>query len=152
MDRLLGALGVEVRDFAFKTECCGAAFSMPKREMVNELSSKVLSMAVDAGANCIVVACPLCQQNLDLRQGQINSLMGTKFNIPVIYFTQIMGLAFGCSPQELGMDKLSVSADHLTRRITKAEYDKQKAEEAAAKKAPKVKAKEAAEETKTEET
>lgn len=152
MDRILAALGVEVKDFAFKTECCGAAFSMPKRRMVNELSYKVLTMAQEAGANCIVVACPLCQQNLDLRQGQINSLMGSKLNIPVLYFTQIMGLAFGYSPKEVAIDKVSVNADRVIRRITKAEYDKQKAEEAAAKKAPKAKAKEATEETKTEET
>ena len=152
MDRLLSALGVDVRDFAFKTECCGAAFSMPKRTMVNELTAKVLAMAVDAGANCIVVACPLCQQNLDLRQSQVNSLLGTNFNIPVLYFTQIMGLAYGYSPKELGIDKLFVNADPLIRRITKAEYEAQKAaEEAAKKKAPKAKAKEAAEETKTTE-
>jgi len=152
MDRLLSALGVEVRDFAFKTECCGAAFSMPKRKMVNELTYKVLNMAVDAGANCVVVACPLCQQNLDLRQGQVNSLMGSKFNLPVLYFTQVMGLAYGYSPKELGMDKIFVSADPVIRRVTKEEYEKQKAEEAAAKKAPKAKAKGAAEETAKEET
>jgi heterodisulfide reductase subunit B len=149
MDRILSTLGVDVRDFVFKTECCGAAFGVPKRKMVNELTYKVLSMALDAGANCIVVACPLCQQNLDLRQGQVNSLMGSNFNIPVLYFTQVMGLAYGHSPKELGIDKIFVSADHLIGRVTKEEYEKQKAQEAAAKKAPKAKA---TEETKTEET
>lgn len=149
MDNLLKALGVEVLDFAFKTECCGAAFSMPKRKMVNELTYKVLSMVAEAGANCVVVACPLCQQNLDLRQGQVNSLMGSNFNIPILYFTQIMGLAYGLSPKELGLDKIFVNADSVIRRITKAEYEKQKAEEEAAKKAPKAKAKAAEEETKT---
>ncbi len=152
MDKILTALGVEVRDFAFKTECCGAAFSMPKRQMVNELSYKVLSMAVEAGANCIVVACPLCQQNLDLRQGQINSLMGSKFSLPVLYFTQVMGLAYGYSPKDVGLDKIFVNADGVIRRITKAEYEKQKAEEEAAKKASRAKPKATAEETKTEET
>ena len=146
MDNLLKAAGIEVADFAFKLECCGAAFGVPKREMVNRLSGKVIEMAVDAGANCIVVACPLCQQNLDLRQEQINSVTGSKFNIPIVYFTQLLGLAFGMSPKELGMDKLFVNADKVTRRITKAEYDKMKEEEAAAKKAQKAK-KPAAEET-----
>ncbi len=146
MDKLLTALGVEVRDFVFKTECCGAAFGVPKRKMVNELTSEILAMALDAGANCIVVACPLCQQNLDLRQEQVNSTMGTNYNIPILYFTQVMGLAYGCSPKELGMDKLIVSPDPLIRRITKAEAAKIKEEEAAAaKKAPKAKVKEAAE-------
>jgi len=146
MDNLLKAAGIEVADFAFKLECCGAAFGVPKREMVNRLSGKVIEMAVDAGANCIVVACPLCQQNLDLRQEQINSVTGSKYNIPIVYFTQLLGLAFGMSPKELGMDKLFVNADKVTRRITKAEYEKMKEEEAAAKKAQKAK-KPAAEET-----
>lgn len=119
MDKVLEAVGVQVADFAFKTECCGAAFGVPKKQMVNRLTSKVLTMAIDAGANCIAVACPLCQQNLDLRQAQVNKTMGSAFKIPVLYFSQIMGLAYGCSPKELGMDKLVVSADELVRsRIT----------------------------------
>jgi heterodisulfide reductase subunit B2 len=111
-------------------------------------------MAVDAGANCVVVACPLCQQNLDLRQGQVNSTMGSSFNLPVIYFSQIMGLAYGYSPKELGMDKLIVSADEIVRsRITVEEWNKAKeAKEAEAKaKAPKARKAEAKEEGKSEE-
>ena len=146
MDKVLSAVGVEVRDYAFKTECCGAAFGVPKREMVNELTYKVLSMALDAGANCIAVACPLCQQNLDLRQDQVNSTMGASFNIPVLYFTQIMGLAYGYSPRELEIDKLVVSPDPLIKtRIPIADYRAMKEAEAAAAKKP-AKAKEKKEE------
>jgi heterodisulfide reductase subunit B len=137
MDKLLSALGVEVKDFAFKTECCGAAFSMPKRKMVNELTYKVLSMAVEVGANCVVVACPLCQQNLDLRQGQVNSLMGSNFNLPVLYFTQVMGLAYGYSPKELGLDKIFVSADHIIRRVTKKNSKNRKLKKKQLRKPPK---------------
>jgi heterodisulfide reductase subunit B len=142
MDKILQAAGVEVSDFAFKLECCGAAFGVPKRDMVNQLTYKVLSMAVDAGANCIVVACPLCQQNLDLRQGQVNSAMGSTFNLPVIYFSQILGLVYGFSPKELGLDKLVVSPDAIARsRITVEEWKKAKeAEEAEAKAKAKEKA------------
>lgn len=147
MDKVLSAAGIEVCDFAFKMECCGAAFGVPKRDMVNRLTYKVLEMAVDAGANCIAVACPLCQQNLDLRQGQVNRTMGSNFDIPVLYFTQLMGLAYGLSPKELGMDKIIVSADKLVRRITKEEHQKIKEEEAAAKKPQKAKKEAAAEET-----
>ncbi len=148
MDKVLEAAGIEVCDFAFKLECCGAAFGVPKRDMVNRLTGKVLEMAIDSGANCIAVACPLCQQNLDLRQEQVNKATGSSFNIPVIYFTQLMGLAFGYSPKELGMDKIIVSADKLIRRITKEEYQKIKEEEAAAKKPKKAPKEAAAEETK----
>jgi heterodisulfide reductase subunit B2 len=113
MDRILEAVGMEVVDYAFKLECCGAAFGLPKRDTVLRLTSKVLAMALDAGANCIAVTCPVCQQNLDLRQSQVNAAMGTSFNIPILYFSQIMGLAYGYSPKELGIDKNIVSAEAL---------------------------------------
>ncbi len=151
MDKILEAVGIKVSDFAFKMECCGAAFGVPKREMVNRLTFKVLSMALDAGANCIAVACPLCQQNLDLRQSQVNSTMGTTFNIPILYFSQIVGLTYGLSPKELGLDKLVVSADALIKtRITKEELAKREAALKAEEKARKAKRKE--DDTKAEET
>jgi len=151
MDKVLTAAGVEVCDFAFKMECCGAAFGVPKRDMVNQLTYKVLSMAVDAGANCIAVACPLCHQNLDLRQGQVNSLMGSSFDIPVLYFSQIMGLAYGYSPEALAMDKVIVSAERFVRtRITTEEARENKEKEARAK-SPKSKTTGTKEETKSEE-
>ncbi len=115
MDRVLEAVGVKVVDFAFKVECCGAAFGVPKKETVTYLTAKVLEMALDAGANCVAVACPLCQQNLDLRQAQVNAATGSTFNIPVLYFSQIMGLAYGYSPKELGIDKCIVSPEPLIR-------------------------------------
>ncbi len=121
MDRILESAGIEVCDFPFKTECCGAAFGIAKKEIVNRLSYKVIQMAKDSGANCIAVCCPLCQQNLDLRQGQINRLMGTNFQIPVLYFSQLLGLVFGISPKRLGIDKLVVDASWITRSMRKAE-------------------------------
>lgn len=151
MDKILAAVGIKVADFAFKLECCGAAFGVPKREMVNRLTARVLSMALDAGANCIVVACPLCQQNLDLRQSQVNSTMGTSFNIPIIYFSQLVGLTYGLSPKELGLDKLIVSADALIgTRITKEELAEREASRKAEKKPKKVKPQE--DDTKAEES
>ncbi len=139
MDRLLAAAGLQVVDFAFKVECCGAAFGVPKREMVNRLTHKVLAMALDAGANCLAVVCPLCQQNLDLRQGQVNTAMGTNFAIPVLYFSQIIGLTYGYSPKELGIDKCIVSADQLIAsrgpKVEKAPEEPAPKKKAAAKKA-----------------
>ncbi|MBA4417684.1 MAG: heterodisulfide reductase subunit B [Syntrophus sp. (in: bacteria)] len=151
MDKILEAVGVKVSSFVFKLECCGAAFGVPKRDMVNRLTAKVLSMALDSGANCIAVACPLCQQNLDLRQSQVNALMGTNYNIPILYFSQIVGLTYGLTPKELGIDKLIVSADDLIRsRITVEELAQNKAAAEAEEKARKAKQKE--DKTKTEET
>lgn len=143
MDRLLEAAGVKVCDYAFKVECCGAAFGVTKRKMVNELSAKVLAMALDAGANCLAVPCQLCHQNLDLRQDQINATTNNSFNLPVFYFTQLMGLAFGCSPKELGLDKHAVSVDGLLgNRMPLEDYRKQQEEASKARDKKKVKAKE----------
>lgn len=113
MDNILRSVGMTVVDFEYKMECCGAAFGLPKRDTVLHLAANILNMALDAGANCISVPCPMCQQNLDLRQSQINAAMGTSFNIPVLYFSQIIGLAYGFSPKELGIDKNMVSAESL---------------------------------------
>jgi heterodisulfide reductase subunit B2 len=113
MDRILEAVGVDVVDYNYKLECCGAAFGLPKRDTVLRLTSKVLGMALDVGATCIGVTCPLCQQNLDLRQAQVNAAMGTNFHIPILFFSQIMGLAYGYSPAELGLSKNVISADKI---------------------------------------
>ena len=151
MDKILEAVGVRVSPFVFKLECCGAAFGVPKREMVNRLTCKVLNMALDSGANCIAVACPLCQQNLDLRQSQVNSTTGSSFDIPILYFSQIVGLAYGFSPRELGLDKLIVSADRLvSSRITVDELARRVSAEKENEKAVKVKPRK--EEIKEEET
>jgi heterodisulfide reductase subunit B len=108
LDRLLTACGAEVVDFPFKTECCGAAFGMPRLSTMQRLSARILGMVRDCGADAIVVACPLCQMNLDLRRGQVNSAADEQFTQPAPYFTQLLGLALGLPEAGLGLDKLVV--------------------------------------------
>uniref|UniRef100_A0A832A2C8 Heterodisulfide reductase subunit B n=1 Tax=Desulfacinum infernum TaxID=35837 RepID=A0A832A2C8_9BACT len=108
MDRLLEAVGCAVADFPFKTECCGATSAMTRSDIVVRLSGRLLDMARRLGARAIIVACPLCQQNLDLRQAQAEKAMGTRFGIPVFYLTQVIGWAVGLPAQDLGLDKLIV--------------------------------------------
>lgn len=106
LDNILTALGATVLPFPLKVDCCGASFSIPSRDVVPRLGGKLLDMAASLGAECIVVACPLCQMNLDLRQGQINKANGTSHMIPVPYFTQLMGYAMGLDEAKLGFKKL----------------------------------------------
>jgi heterodisulfide reductase subunit B2 len=108
MDQLLEALGAEVLPWDFKTECCGASLAVSKTGTVCELSGRIIREAAYHKADAMVVACQLCQANLDMRQGQISNIHGTKYDIPIIYFTQLMGLAFGLSYKDLGMHR------HLT--------------------------------------
>ncbi|MGD0517610.1 MAG: CoB--CoM heterodisulfide reductase iron-sulfur subunit B family protein [Thermoguttaceae bacterium] len=113
MDDLVSALGAEPVDWPYKTECCGASLSMTNVDVVNRLGHRLISMAREAGAQCITVACPLCQVNLDLRQADAGAAHGELPLTPVLYITQLLGLALGLSPKELGIQALSVSAEKL---------------------------------------
>ncbi|AGW12924.1 CoB--CoM heterodisulfide reductase iron-sulfur subunit B family protein [Megalodesulfovibrio gigas] len=108
MDELMEAIGANVVQFPLKVECCGASYGVARNDIVMKLSGKLLDTAADRGANAMVTACPLCQMNLDLRQGQINSANRTRHRTPVFYFTQLLGLALGMSEKEVGLDMLSV--------------------------------------------
>jgi heterodisulfide reductase subunit B len=113
MDDLLAATGAEPVDWPLKTECCGASLSMTRPSVVARLGHRLLSMARQSGAECIAVACPLCQVNLDLRQADAERAHGTLPKTPVLYVTQFLGLALGLSHEELGITALAVSAESL---------------------------------------
>jgi heterodisulfide reductase subunit B len=108
MDRLMEAVGATAVDWPHKTECCGASYSITDVDTVLALSREILAMARAAGADAIVTACPLCQLNLDLRQKDIEAKFGEAFNLPVFYFTQVLGLALGLAPRQLGLGSLVV--------------------------------------------
>lgn len=117
MDRMMLALGAEVVPFPLKVECCGASYGIPRGDIVTRLSGKLLDAGQRLGADCFVTACPLCQMNLDLRQGQINRAMGKKFNIPIFYYTQLMGYALGLDRDKLGFGKLCVDPRRALGKI-----------------------------------
>lgn len=105
MDVIMQKLGAKAIDWPFKTECCGAGFSVSKTEIVGELSGKILRSAVDRGAKAIVVACPMCHSNLDMRRSAIESYLNRKIDVPVIYITQAIALAMGLSPKQAGTQR-----------------------------------------------
>jgi heterodisulfide reductase subunit B2 len=115
MDDILEAAGATPVQWPFKTECCGAGLSITNADVVCRLGHRLLSMAHQAGANCLAVACPMCQVNLDLRQADVHKTYGGVPKTPVLYVTQLVGLALGLSPQALGLDALSVSPTSLLR-------------------------------------
>jgi heterodisulfide reductase subunit B len=113
MDDLVAAIGAEPVDWPFKTECCGGALSITRSEIVNRLGFRLLTMARQAGAECLAVACPLCESNLDLRQADAAKAHGAIPDTPVLYITQLLGLALGLSEAEVGLDAVIVSAAPL---------------------------------------
>ena len=123
MESMLAACGAEMVDFPLKTACCGASFGIPERVMTARNSGRILDLATQLGVDAVIVACPLCQMNLDLRQPQASKEMGTSFNLPVLYFTQMMGIAFGLDHKDLGLGKLRVSPDGLIRKLDELRRD-----------------------------
>ena len=111
MDGLMRRLGAEPLDWSYKTRCCGASLGFTNLEIVLELGRKILANAKAVGAEAVVVACPLCQVNLDSRQGQMEG----EFNLPILYFTQLMGLAFGLEAEALGLYKHFIDPIPLLR-------------------------------------
>ena len=142
MDLLLQAAGADVKWWNYKTECCGASVGMPKEEIQRKLSGKVLEQALAAGADAVVVCCPLCHVNLDLKQAQINKALGTDYKMPILYLSQVLGLAFGMSFDEVMLQKNIVDPRPLVKKaIADATAIKAEEERKAAAKAAKAAAK-----------
>ena len=118
MDELVEAMGGASLDWPHKVECCGGGLSMTRTDLVLKLSDSILDMAKQAGADCIVVACPMCQVNLDLRQIDIEKQMGRRHDMPILYITQLLGLCLGIAPEQLGLGKLMISPDRIVNAMT----------------------------------
>ena len=137
MDLLLQAAGADVKWWNYKTECCGASVGMPKAEIQRRLSGKIIEQALAAGAEAIVVCCPLCHVNLDLKQAQINSFLGTDYKMPILYLSQVLGIALGLSAADVQLNKNVVDPEPLVKRVVaeaavvRAEEERKAAEKAA---------------------
>ena len=117
LDLLLKALGAEVVNYPLKTECCGGHMPQIGPEMGFELIRRLIATADKLEAEAMAVICPMCQLNLDAYQGQTNAYFGTNYHMPVLFFTQLMGLAFGIGPRELGFGLELVSARNVLDAI-----------------------------------
>lgn len=118
MDTLLTAIGAETVQWSHKAECCGGGFAISQTDIVVDLGGQVLEAARQGGADAIVVACPMCQANLDTRQRAIESDRKQSYELPIIYFTQLLGLALGYSPKQLGMNRLLTSPNKLLKSMS----------------------------------
>jgi len=103
LDRLVRSLGAEAVPYPLKNHCCGGALVIPEEGLALELINKLLANAVSNGAQCITTPCPLCQMNLDAYQSKVNSKFNTNYNLPVLFFTQLMGIAFGLNSEDVGL-------------------------------------------------
>ncbi len=117
LDCLVGAMGGESLDWPHKVECCGGGLNLTRTDVMTRLSGTIINMAQASGADCIAVACPMCQSSLDLRQKDIEKETGRQYDIPVVYITQLLGLCLGISKRELGLNRLMVSPSTVLQTI-----------------------------------
>ena len=120
IEKLIDMTGAESVEWSGKVDCCGGMQNLTRTEITVRRSAAVIEMAQDAGADCIAVACPMCQISLDVRQADMEKLLGRKYNMPVIYVTQLIGLALGIPPEELGLNKLMVSPLAVLNKVKAA--------------------------------
>jgi heterodisulfide reductase subunit B len=123
LDRLMSALGAKVVDYPVKAHCCGGHMTQISEPTALELIRRLLKSAADYEADMIVTICPMCQLNLDAYQDAVNARFGTNYNIPILYFTQLMGLAFGLSPSDVGIGQELVDARPALARVGAVEEE-----------------------------
>jgi heterodisulfide reductase subunit B len=117
MDRLLRALGAEVVHYPLKAQCCGGHMTQISDKVAYELIRRLLHNAAEYDADLIACACPMCQLNLDAYQGNVNRYFGTDYRIPILYFTQLMAIAFGGSAEEAGLGSEIISAQAALAKV-----------------------------------
>jgi heterodisulfide reductase subunit B2 len=117
LDKLASSLGATVVDFPMKAHCCGGHMTQISDEIALGMINHLLKNAADYQADVIVTICPMCQLNLDAYQKDVKRVLGNNYNIPILYFTQLIGLAMGLSADELGFGKEIVDAAPALAKI-----------------------------------
>jgi heterodisulfide reductase subunit B len=112
-EELMAAVGAEPVDYAYRLRCCGGSLIITSREAALTLVRNLLQSAVDSEADVIATACPLCQTNLEVYQMQVNQEFGTDFEIPIMYFTQLLGIAMGLPAKKLGIGTEFISTNRI---------------------------------------
>jgi len=116
LDQLLASLGAEPVDFSLKARCCGASLIVSREDVALDLIADILKCAADSGAEAIATLCPMCHINLETQMDRVNARYGFDFKFPVLFFTQLMGVALDVDTAELGLDKGFVDPHPLLKR------------------------------------
>jgi heterodisulfide reductase subunit B len=119
LEDLLEVLGAEVVDFKMKTQCCSGHMTQISSEVAYDMIKQIVKPAVEAEIDVLVTLCPMCQLNIDAFQKEMNKHFGTNYQVPILYFSQLMGLAFGYNEKELGIGKEFVNVSPALAKIGK---------------------------------
>jgi heterodisulfide reductase subunit B len=115
LDKMIETVGAEAVPYDQKVSCCGGALAFSEPEKAQKQIRDIVESAYDSAADLIVTPCPLCQANVEIYQSEINKKHGTKFNMPVVYYTQLLTLAYGGSAKESGLDGQLIRAEKLEK-------------------------------------
>ena len=113
LDKMIETVGAEAVKYEQKVTCCGGALAFSEPEKSQKQIRDIVESAYDNGANMIVTPCQLCQANVEIYQSEINKKQGTKLNMPVVYYTQLMSVAYGGSAKQAGLDGQLIRAEKL---------------------------------------
>ncbi|HMK66273.1 MAG TPA: CoB--CoM heterodisulfide reductase iron-sulfur subunit B family protein [Thermodesulfobacteriota bacterium] len=116
MDRLLNALGARVSDWSYKTDCCGASHTVSRPDIIDTLVQRLYERALEAGAEAIVVSCQMCQANLDMPQKRISEKFQKNYELPVYYFTELIGLSWKAPETRSWLSRHLVDSESLLKR------------------------------------
>ena len=115
LDEMFVWLGAEVVDYPCKAHCCGGHMTQISEPEAFEMIRRLLQSAEDYKADVILCMCPMCQLNMDAYQARVNSHFNTNFNLPIVFFTQLLGVALGIDMKKLGFGKELVAAEPIIR-------------------------------------
>jgi len=114
LDKLVETLGADpIKAYDKKVQCCGGALAFSEPEKAQNMIKGIIESAYDSAADMIVTPCPVCQMNVEVYQDQINERNGTKFSMPVVYYSQLMDVAFGRSAKDAALDQQVIKAKPL---------------------------------------
>jgi heterodisulfide reductase subunit B len=114
LDNMITACGAEAVEFKNRTSCCGGSVSVMNPDKTLHLMKRILDEAQEKAVDVITTPCPLCQTNLEMYQAEINTRFNTSFNFPVVFYSQLMTVAFGMdAKKDAGLDALMIPADKL---------------------------------------
>ncbi|HTY04135.1 MAG TPA: CoB--CoM heterodisulfide reductase iron-sulfur subunit B family protein [Rhodocyclaceae bacterium] len=119
LDKMIETVGAEAVKYDQKVTCCGGALAFSEPDKAQKQIRDIVESAYDSGADMIVTPCQLCQANVEIYQSEINKKQGTKFSMPVVYYTQLMSIAYGGSAAEAGLNGQLIKAEKLAKMATK---------------------------------
>ncbi|MDK9724773.1 MAG: CoB--CoM heterodisulfide reductase iron-sulfur subunit B family protein [Sterolibacteriaceae bacterium MAG5] len=119
LDKMVEAVGAEAVKYDQKVTCCGGALAFSEPDKSQKQIRDIVESAYDHGADMIVTPCQLCQANVEIYQSEINKKQGTKFNMPVVYYSQLLTVAYGGSAKDAGLDGQLIRADKLEQIASK---------------------------------